>query len=458
MRAPRAKFTPETSKDWLDHEPFGPSHRFSAERFGIRTILGLSTLVLLLVGLIIVAFVGMPYAGAQDTDADLAEQLTNDETLVDNRASQQELTAKQGGIANQINELDDDLAVLEHRLADLETAMADQEELLAHLATEQGVLADEQAYLRAQADEAEVLIERLSDELAERVIAAYMLPRTDANAEFVASKDITEAETKRVLIDAVAEHEVRGIDEIKAEEARLDRTREQVELIAEQVAKREAQERATAASFLANKAQFEAIRAELAARIASFEAEAAALAAAEVEVRRIIQEREDQLRAEAEERARLQAICEAQAAGEIQTDADAAAAGCPNPPPVGPNDLVRPVTGAITSFFGMRNDAMHQGMDFAGNNGDPIVAAASGEVYFAGWIEGYGNTVLIDHGGGIHTLYAHQSVMDVMDGAIVERGQTIGRVGSTGRSTGPHLHFEVQVDGHAVDPVGYIVG
>ena len=112
----------------------------------------------------------------------------------------------------------------------------------------------------------------------------------------------------------------------------------------------------------------------------------------------------------------------------------------------------------ITSSFGYRRDpftrraAMHNGIDFRGGRGSPIFAAARGEVVFAGRRGGYGNLVEISHGNGMMTRYAHLSRIDVSVGDSVEAGDTLGGLGSTGRSTGPHLHFEVRINGRAVNP------
>jgi murein DD-endopeptidase MepM/ murein hydrolase activator NlpD len=99
---------------------------------------------------------------------------------------------------------------------------------------------------------------------------------------------------------------------------------------------------------------------------------------------------------------------------------------------------------------------MHEGIDLGAPEGTPIHAAASGTVIYAGWMGGYGNLTVIDHGGGIATAYGHQSSIAVATGQQVTQGEVIGYVGSTGHSTGPHLHFEVRVDGSAVDPLGYL--
>ncbi len=118
--------------------------------------------------------------------------------------------------------------------------------------------------------------------------------------------------------------------------------------------------------------------------------------------------------------------------------------------------LIWPVNAPITSPFGWRWGRMHEGLDLGAASGAPIAAAAAGAVIYAGWLGGYGNLVVIDHGGGLATAYGHQSSIAVSVGQEVAQGQVIGYVGSTGHSTGPHLHFEVRVDGAAVDPLGYL--
>jgi murein DD-endopeptidase MepM/ murein hydrolase activator NlpD len=115
-----------------------------------------------------------------------------------------------------------------------------------------------------------------------------------------------------------------------------------------------------------------------------------------------------------------------------------------------------PTSGQITSGLGPRWGRMHQGLDVAAPTGRPITAAKSGKVIVAGWSGGYGNLVVIDHGGGLSTAYAHQSRIAVKVGDPVTQGGLIGYIGSTGHSTGPHLHFEVRVNGAARDPLPYL--
>ena len=130
------------------------------------------------------------------------------------------------------------------------------------------------------------------------------------------------------------------------------------------------------------------------------------------------------------------------------------AAGLPLTPPMG--------KGSITSRFGVRNDpflrrpAMHSGIDFRAPTGQPARATAPGTVASAGYEGGYGNMVTIDHGGGITTRFAHLSKISVKKGQAIAKGDVIGSTGSTGRSTGPHLHYEIRVNGRAIDPMTFL--
>ena len=121
-----------------------------------------------------------------------------------------------------------------------------------------------------------------------------------------------------------------------------------------------------------------------------------------------------------------------------------------------------PLGGPITSPFGWRvhpitgASRFHSGIDIGGDYGDTIHAAGAGIVSYAGWISGYGNAVIINHGGGISTLYGHCQALDVSTGQSVAQGELIAECGSTGNSTGPHCHFEVRVNGEPVNPLAYL--
>jgi murein DD-endopeptidase MepM/ murein hydrolase activator NlpD len=124
----------------------------------------------------------------------------------------------------------------------------------------------------------------------------------------------------------------------------------------------------------------------------------------------------------------------------------------------------KPITGEIdfSSTFGVRMDpflrrpAMHTGLDMRGDTGEPVHATANGKVTVAGREGGYGNMVEIDHGNGFSTRFGHLSAIDVKVGQTVRTGQVVGKIGSTGRSTGPHLHYETRINDEAVDPQKFL--
>jgi len=115
-----------------------------------------------------------------------------------------------------------------------------------------------------------------------------------------------------------------------------------------------------------------------------------------------------------------------------------------------------PLSGRITSYYGYRSGGFHSGIDIDGVTGQPYTAAASGTVVMAGWNGAYGYCIVVDHGNGVATRYAHSSKLFVSTGDKVNKGQTIGNVGSTGNSTGSHLHFEVIINGSTVNPLNYL--
>ena len=160
---------------------------------------------------------------------------------------------------------------------------------------------------------------------------------------------------------------------------------------------------------------------------------------------------------EREEVSEAQALERVSASLGAQIQASQAASSY-SPPSSSPSasGFIWPVNGPVTSPFGMRWGRMHTGIDIGVADGTPIHAAAAGRVIYAVWMDGYGNLAFIDHGSGLSTGYAHQSSVAVSNGETVAQGQVIGYVGCTGHCFGPHLHFEVRVNGAPVDPLGYL--
>ena len=143
---------------------------------------------------------------------------------------------------------------------------------------------------------------------------------------------------------------------------------------------------------------------------------------------------------------------------EIITPGEAPAVVQDAPGPEEPLDegLLWPVSGMINSSFGPRGGGFHDGIDIAAPEGTPILAIERGEVVYSEQLRGYGNIVILRHAGGIISVYAHNQVNLVREGQPVERGSIIAKVGSTGRVSGPHLHFEIRKDNAAQDPLRYL--
>jgi murein DD-endopeptidase MepM/ murein hydrolase activator NlpD len=167
------------------------------------------------------------------------------------------------------------------------------------------------------------------------------------------------------------------------------------------------------------------------------------------------------IRASREEAAAIEARSE-EIAQELAAEAsttDPATADAPissAPVAAGASGFVWPISGAITSGFGDRWGASHQGIDIDCVTGAPVVASKEGRVVTASYDGGYGNHIVIDHGGGAATLYAHNSDLSVTSGQHVSQGELIAACGSTGQSSGDHLHFEIRVNGAPQDPLGYL--
>ncbi len=375
------------------------------------------------------------------------------------------LSAEDAELAEALMALDAHIVLQEQKVAASLEAIAAAEEEAAEARHRAAAIGDEigvvRERLRRSAVEAFVgpgdggLAELDADDLVASAVRESLREQIIGNeydlVDELRSKEAEQAHAERVAEELVAVVETERVD-LEERLAELDEARREAEELRAQVEVRVAKWRAVGA-------EIEAADAAIALEIRQLEAEAQRRAQEE-EARRMAEE--EAARRAAEEAAIAEAEAE-ETDNEETDDADAQDADGPEPPAAG--EFVfshRPVPGVITSPFGDRVHPIfgtvraHKGIDFDGDRGEPIIAGADGVVLAAGWRNGYGNTVVLSHGNGFTTLYAHMTDVGVSAGQSVSGGETLGTVGSTGWSTGPHLHLEVRVDGIAVDPGPYL--
>ncbi|HEX8581236.1 MAG TPA: peptidoglycan DD-metalloendopeptidase family protein [Acidimicrobiales bacterium] len=317
------------------------------------------------------------------------------------------------------------------------------------------------AYVNAElrVDEVTARLVAARDRLRRQAVAAYAGGgEEDVSLALLMAEDAAEMSSGMVYAEAIVAHQhdlvqqVEGLrEEVDALALDADRAREEAEGHRDEVAER--------------RASLEAARQHLVDAQAQARMEEARQQDLLEQVREKRSEYEQRIAALQAENARIAALLqEYQAALERQRAAEEAAANA-DPPLVERPDvpLLWPLPGAtVTSGYGYRihpiygTRRLHTGLDMGGQMGAEILAAADGAVVLAGVNGGYGNCVVIYHGDGMSTLYGHQSRIGVAVGDVVRRGDVIGYVGSTGVSTGPHLHFEVRINGNPVDPVPYL--
>lgn len=268
------------------------------------------------------------------------------------------------------------------------------------------------------------------------------------------SRDFGDLLTRMEYVNRIVALDQNMAEELERTETNIRNMRDEIDLARIEIEVLEREMRANYETLDNRLAAVRQLHARISNDTALFEAMIAEHNATEQQIQGLLVQRQQ------EEQQRQQAIASA-----------AAAAGVAPPPPRSTSSpalpgghFAWPVPGAgrISSGFGPRpnpinrRNEVHRGIDIPAPTGTNIVAAGGGTVVSAGWMGGFGNTVLIDHGGGYSTLYAHASALLVSAGQNVTRGQVIARVGSTGFSTGPHLHFEVRRNGTAVNPVSYL--
>jgi murein DD-endopeptidase MepM/ murein hydrolase activator NlpD len=438
----------------------------------VRSFTRRTTAAALVYGLTIATVVVGPFAvglaTAQDNDdtGDLRqEREDNRREAAAVAAELDELSAEDDTLIDAIAALDAYISLQEIRIDAAEVSIGDAELRVTAARTEATALSTEMDTIRAR--------------LRDRAIEVFVSPRLDT-LEQLNSDDLLDAELKQTYVDEVVGDEHELIDQLRTAEAAKEKAERDAQDAAEEAEAERAELADRLADLDASRAEADDLRAEVAVRVDQWEAVGREIEAAddaiEIEIRALEAElarqvaAAEQARLAAQEEARLQAAA-AEAEAEAEADGDASADDAVDedvvedttPVALGPFAVThRPVPGGVSSSFGPRLHPIfgtvrnHYGLDFRAQMGETISAAADGVVLSAGWMNGYGRTTVVSHGDGFTTLYAHQSVQTVEPGDTVSGGQAIGQVGSSGFSTGPHLHWEIRVDGVAVDPAPYL--
>lgn len=339
-------------------------------------------------------------------------------------------------VSAKLKQIQADLDAANARLQSIQTKQAEinaqiaqtQNEIVkmeAYLKTRQNVLNRRvrAIYMHGQLNYLEVILGANSfSDFANRVELLKRVIRSDYNLILEIQKQKAAIEAKKAQL----EEDKRQLDALAAE---AEKTRQEI-------AKKKAEQQKVLDAAKSNKAAAAQMEQDLNAQLAS--------------VRNLIQQR-----LAAAEAAR-------QAAQQQAASDDEGGGGSDDNYVQGTGAMGWPCSGPITSPFGYRTHPIfgttifHAGIDIGVDYGTPIHAADSGVVVYSGWISGYGNAVIIDHGGGISTLYGHNQSLAVSEGQSVSKGSVIAYAGSTGNSTGPHCHFEVDVNGSPVNPMGYL--
>jgi murein DD-endopeptidase MepM/ murein hydrolase activator NlpD len=389
--------------------------------------------VALAVGLLVA--LGVPAALAQPLEEQQADVQSQIAGLEDEIASAKEkeglLTSEIEAASSRIGTLEGDIGVLSARIAELESELAAHRAQLDRLRVLFAEQSRDLAHLKRQ-------YELAQRQLEQRLVDLYQSDEADSFSILLQVQSLTDLLDQLEYFNDIGEQDQAISAEIEQLKIEMREARERTRVTKAKVAK--------ATAILADKT------AEQIAAREALVAQQQALTAARAEKRGLLAGvRED--RHEAEEDLEAMQAASASLAARIQAAQESAPTSSGSG--VSSSGFIWPVNGIVTSGFGWRWGRMHEGIDISAPSGTSIRAVAAGTVIYTGYMGGYGNLTIIDHGNGLATAYAHQSAIYV-GGGSVSQGTVIGAVGCTGSCTGNHLHFEVRVNGTPVDPMGYL--
>ena len=370
----------------------------------------------------------------------VAQPARADDSLSDARRKRDEARAKQARVAAELDHLRASDSQLEAAVGVMSGQLKAQEASASAAAQAADAAMVAVAGAQARLTATEKRMGELRRAVVGRAVSAYVRPQDPQLTEVMQAKDLGEASRRSTLLSQVNNNDRSVMDQLRSAGQDLDEQRALLEKARKLAEERRRTEQTRLTDLRRTQQEQLRLASALQGRISEYQSEADQVAAHEAGLSTLIRSKEQ-----------LAAQAAAAPAGGGRPAADPGTDGR-----VSGMGLIWPLRGPVTSPYGNRWGRLHAGIDISAGMGTPIRAAKAGRVIFAGSMSGYGNTVIIDHGGGFTTLYAHQSRLGTGDGASVSQGQVIGFVGSTGHSTGPHLHFETRVNGSAQNPMRYL--
>ncbi|HUP33587.1 MAG TPA: peptidoglycan DD-metalloendopeptidase family protein [Gaiellaceae bacterium] len=344
------------------------------------------------------------------------------------------LTSEIEAVSAEIDALQDDVDVASFRLDQLESVLALHQRKLDRLNQLYGLQTRKLVFLQDQHKEAVLRLNR-------RLIEIYTSDETSPLSVVLEASSFADMLDHLEYLEDIGRHDERIAAEVQGAKLQMQETRNATRRTRKEVA-------ATTRTVAARTAEQRAVR----DRLAWSQRELATARRSKRDTLASVQEdKEHALEHMAELQAQSAALSATIRAAQSSSTAFVSPTGS-----VSASGFIWPVHGILTSGYGWRWGRMHEGIDLAVPSGTPVVASAAGTVIVAGWMGGYGNLVVVDHGNSISTAYGHNSTVTVGVGQHVMQGQLIAYSGNTGHSTGPHVHFEVRVGGAAVDPMGYL--
>lgn len=381
---------------------------------------------------------GFPLMYAEDED--LTNQLSGVEQQMGEQANKKaNAEATIGSVNEQLRQIQVELDAAVNKLKSVQQQ---------RLAVEKEIVKNEKQLAEAQAR-----LKKREGIFSKRVRDIYINGRLSYLDVVIGAKDFSDFANRLEMLKRIIDADLKLIADIKAERETIEQQRAALEANKQKLVALEKEAQEEQAVIEKKKQERQVVLQRAMNDKAAAEEAYAELAAASANIKAMLQQREAERRA---------AAAAAAAAAAQQQSSGGSSGGGGGGYVQGTGQLSWPVNGVITSPFGWRThpiwgtSILHSGIDIGVDEGTPVHAADGGVVVLSGWISGYGYAVIIDHGNGISTLYGHNSELAVSEGQTVSKGSVIAYAGSTGNSTGPHVHFEVRQNGEPVDPMGYL--